>query len=53
VTASSMPGPTGRHEARSDVEGRSVGDLVGEIAEDLSRLLCQEIDLAKAGPSRK
>jgi uncharacterized membrane protein YqjE len=31
-----------------DVEGRSVGELVGEIADDLSQLVRQEIDLAKA-----
>ena len=42
-----MPDSAGR-DVPSDVEGRSVGDLVGEIAEDVSRLLRQEIDLAKA-----
>ena len=47
MTSQSMPDSAGR-DVPSDVEGRSVGDLVGEIAEDVSRLLRQEIDLAKA-----
>jgi Putative Actinobacterial Holin-X, holin superfamily III len=34
-------------EATPDIEGRSVGDLVGQIADDLSRLVRKEIDLAK------
>jgi len=46
MTTPSMPGPTDR-DARPDVEDRSLGDIVGEIAEDLSRLVRQEIDLAK------
>jgi len=46
MTTPSMPGPTDG-DARPDVEDRSLGDIVGEIAEDLSRLLRQEIDLAK------
>ena len=47
MTSQSMPDSAGR-DVPSDVEGRSVGDLVGEIAEDVSRLLRQEIYLAKA-----
>jgi Flp pilus assembly protein TadB len=47
MTTNSTPNSAGR-DVPTDVEGRSVGDLVGEIADDLSRLLRQEIDLAKA-----
>ncbi len=47
MTTQSMPNSAGR-DVPPEVEGRSVGDLVGEIAEDVSRLLRQEIDLAKA-----
>jgi hypothetical protein len=47
MTTQSMPNSAGR-DVPPDVEGQSVGDLVGEIAEDVSRLLRQEIDLAKA-----
>jgi uncharacterized membrane protein YqjE len=36
------PGPD-----QSDVEGRSVGDLVGELTSDLSRLMRQELELAR------
>jgi uncharacterized membrane protein YqjE len=46
-----MTTPTSNSAGRDvppDVEGRSVGDLVGEIAGDLTRLVRQEIDLAKA-----
>ncbi|HJU96503.1 MAG TPA: phage holin family protein [Jiangellaceae bacterium] len=46
MTTPSMPGPTDR-DVRPDVEDRSLGDIIGEIAEDLSRLVRQEIDLAK------
>jgi len=46
MTTPSMPGPT-EEDARPDVEDRSLGDIVGEIAEDFSRLLRQEIELAK------
>ena len=34
-------------DARADVEGRSLGDLVGEVADDLTRLFRQELELAK------
>jgi uncharacterized membrane protein YqjE len=34
-------------DARTDVEGRSLGDLVGEIADDVTRLFRQELELAK------
>jgi len=33
---------------RPDVEGRSVGELIGEVTSDLSKLMRQELDLAKA-----
>jgi len=46
MTTPSMPNSADR-EVPPDIEGRSVGDLVGEIADDLSRLVRQEIDLAK------
>jgi hypothetical protein len=46
MTTPSMPGPTDE-DARPDIEDRSLGDIVGEIAEDFSRLLRQEIELAK------
>jgi hypothetical protein len=46
MTTPSMPGPTDG-DVRPDVEDRTLGDIVGEIAEDLSRLVRQEIDLAK------
>jgi Flp pilus assembly protein TadB len=47
MTTNSTPNSAGR-DVPPDVEERSVGDLVGEIADDVSRLLRQEIDLAKA-----
>jgi hypothetical protein len=46
MTTPSMPGPTDE-DARPDIEDRSLGDIVGEIAENFSRLLRQEIELAK------
>ncbi|HEU0212862.1 MAG TPA: phage holin family protein [Jiangellaceae bacterium] len=46
MTTPSMPGPTDG-DVRPDVEDRSLGDIVGEIAEDLTRLVRQEIELAK------
>jgi hypothetical protein len=33
---------------RPDVEGRSVGELIGEVTSDLSHLMRQELELAKA-----
>ena len=33
---------------RPDVEGRSVGELIGQVTSDLSTLMKQELDLAKA-----
>jgi len=33
---------------RPDVEGRSVGELIGQVTSDLSMLMRQELDLAKA-----
>ena len=32
---------------RPDVEGRSVGELLGEVTSDLSKLMRQEVELAK------
>jgi len=34
-------------EGRPDVEGASVGDLIGEVTRDLSTLMRQELELAK------
>jgi hypothetical protein len=34
-------------EGRPDVDGTSVGDLMGEVAKDLSTLMRQELELAK------
>jgi hypothetical protein len=33
---------------RPEVSGRSVGDLIGEVTQDLSTLMRQELELAKA-----
>lgn len=47
--STSAPGAgTGHETDRPDVEGRSVGDLIGEVAGDLSTLMRQELELAKA-----
>jgi len=35
-------------DARPDVEGSSVGELVGEVTRDFSTLMRQELELAKA-----
>src|SRR5690242_1587817 len=35
-------------EGRPDVEGTSVGQLIGEVTQDLSTLMRQELELAKA-----
>jgi hypothetical protein len=35
-------------EGHPDVEGTSVGDLIGEVTRDLSTLMRQELELAKA-----
>jgi hypothetical protein len=43
----SMGTPT-TDEGRPDVEGVSVGQLIGEVTKDLSTLMRQELDLAKA-----
>jgi hypothetical protein len=42
----SMGTPT-TAEGRPDVEGTSVGQLMGEVAKDLSTLMRQELELAK------
>lgn len=47
----SSPAPgagTGHETHRPDVEGRSVGDLIGEVTKDLSTLMRQELELAKS-----
>jgi hypothetical protein len=41
-----MSSPEQIREAPTD--GRSIGELIGEISDDLSRLFRQEVDLAKA-----
>jgi len=43
----SMGTPT-TAEGRPDVEGTSVGELIGEVTKDLSTLMRQELELAKA-----
>jgi uncharacterized membrane protein YqjE len=40
-------GGVGPGQVRPNVEGRSVGDLLGEVTTDLSRLMRQELELAK------
>ena len=42
----SMGTPT-TEEGRPDVEGTSVGQLIGEVSKDLSTLMRQELELAK------
>lgn len=44
-TAPETPTPPG---ARSTADGRSLGELFGEVTEDLSTLMRQEVALAKA-----
>ena len=39
--------PTGPAGTQTSAEGRSLGDLVGDIADDLTTLVKQEIELAK------
>jgi len=43
-----MNGSTGSTETETDVESASMGQLVGEVISDLSTLMRQELDLAKA-----
>lgn len=45
VTAA--PTATATHADRLEIEHRSLGDLVGQLSSDLSRLVRQEITLAK------
>jgi uncharacterized membrane protein YqjE len=56
VTDQQMPGattyatdaqPTGPAGTQTSADGRSLGDLVGDIANDLTTLVKQEIELAK------
>lgn len=42
------PGPAGSPSGRPDAENLSVGELVGEVSQDLSTLMRQELALAKA-----
>ena len=46
TTAASMGTPT-TEAGRPDVEGTSVGQLLGEVTKDLSTLMRQELELAK------
>lgn len=39
---------TGPEESHPDVSDRSVGELIGEVAKDLSTLMRKELELAKA-----
>jgi Putative Actinobacterial Holin-X, holin superfamily III len=43
----STPCPS-RRDVPADEPDRSIGDLIGDISDDLSRLFRQEVDLAKA-----
>jgi Putative Actinobacterial Holin-X, holin superfamily III len=52
-TAAAGPDQVGRHEAqhqvqRPDVSEQTVGQLLGEVSRDLSTLMRQEVELAKA-----
>jgi len=42
------PGPAGSPSSRPDMGAVSVGQLVGEVSQDLSMLMRQELALAKA-----
>ena len=45
----SAPGSTRLgEEPRPDVSGRSVGELISEVTSDLTKLMSQELELAKA-----
>jgi hypothetical protein len=46
-SASAYPGP-GESASRPDVSGASIGELFGEVSRDLSTLMRQEMELAKA-----
>jgi hypothetical protein len=41
-------GPPATDDGHPDVEGTSVGQLLGEVSRDLSTLMRQELELAKA-----
>ena len=41
--------PRERHVEGIDVSQSSIGDLLGEVTSDLSTLMRQEVELAKAG----
>jgi uncharacterized membrane protein YqjE len=47
VTGGSYAAGSDHMAGTPDVEGRSVGDLLGKVTTDLSTLLRQEVDLAK------
>jgi len=47
-TDSNYTEPGYTEAGRPDVENRSVGDLIGEVTSDLSTLMRQELELAKA-----
>src|SRR5215207_362408 len=46
-TTPPMVEPATTQEGRPDVEGTSVGQLIGEVTKDLSALMRQELELAK------
>lgn len=43
-----MTHPRSQPDAGRDIDEASVGDLVGQVAQDVSTLMRQELDLAKA-----
>jgi len=43
-----MRTPDPDHQERPDVSGQSVGELLGDVTRDLSTLMRQEVELAKA-----
>ena len=47
-TAAGVPPPEEREQAAPGMEGESVGELLREVSRDLSTLMRQELDLAKA-----
>jgi hypothetical protein len=46
--STSMPDATNRMAATPEVSQRSFGELMGEVTQDLSTLMRQEVELAKA-----
>jgi Putative Actinobacterial Holin-X, holin superfamily III len=48
VTSPNQGGATAVPSSRPDVADSSIGDLIGEVSRDLSTLMRQELELAKA-----